>query len=74
MIPEKGKFYYINYEDKQEPSGSYFGIGRCVDIYDTDKSGQPIKPLYEFEHPDDHGALTLSVFYAEEILMEASRP
>lgn len=74
MIPEKGKFYYINYEDKEEPTGSYFGPGRCVNIFHTDQAGNPIEPLYEFEHPNEHGELVLSVFYAKEIVMETSRP
>ena len=64
----------FNYEDKEEPAGSYFGPGRCVGIYNTDRAGNPITALYEFEHPDEHGELTLSVFYANEIVMETSRP
>jgi len=74
MIPQIGKFYYINYEDKDEPTGNYFGLGRCVEIYNTDTSGKPIKPLYEFEHPDEHGKMTLSVYYANEVMMEANKP
>jgi hypothetical protein len=74
MIPEKGKFYYINYVDKEEPAGSYFGPGRCVAVFDKDETGNPIKPLYEFEHPDDKGKLVLSVFYENEIIIETGRP
>lgn len=74
MIPQIGKFYYINYQDKDTPSGSYFGLGRCVEIYNKDVSGKPIKPLYEFEHPDEHGKMALSVYYAEEVMMEANKP
>ena len=74
MIPQKGKFYYIDYTDKDEPEGSYFGLGRCVEVYSTDELGNPITPLYEFEHPDKQGNMILSVYYANEIIMEANRP
>ena len=75
MIPQTGKFYYINYEDKDEPSGSYFGPARCVAVYKQDKDGQPIpEPLYEFEHPDEHESLVLSLFYANEVVIEISKP
>jgi len=74
MIPKIGRFYYINYEDKAEPEGSYFGIARCVAVFDKDTEERPIKPLYEFEHPDPKGNMVLSVYYAEEVMMEASKP
>lgn len=70
--PIVGKFYYINYEDKEEPDGSYFGIAECVDIFEHDADGELLKDaLYEFKHPDASGKMTLSVFYKDEILMEA---
>jgi hypothetical protein len=72
MIPKVGKFYYIDYEDKDQPEGSFFGIARCVKIYDRDEVGRPIAPaLYEFEHNGKDGKMELSLFFASEVVMEA---
>ena len=71
MIPEVGKFYYIDYTDHEQPEGSYFGIARCIKIHSHDEKGTPINPaLYEFEHEKD-GKLWASLFYSNEIIMEA---
>jgi hypothetical protein len=73
MKPAIGKYYYIDYEDKKEPEANFMGIARCVGKYERDETGKDIYPvLYEFEHTDNHGNLTLSLFYEREILMPAS--
>ena len=72
MTPKVGKFYYIDYEDKEQPEGSFFGIARCVKIHSKDNSGLPVDPmLFEFEHQEKNGEMTLSLFYESEIVMEA---
>lgn len=72
MKPKIGKYYYINYEDKQQPEGSYYGLAKCVGKYERNEAGDPVYPvMYEFEHPDDKGELVLSLYYEQEILMEA---
>lgn len=72
MIPKQGKFYYINYVDNEQPEGSYNGIARFVQAYERDENGRNMKiPLYEFEHPDKDGKMTLSLFTKEEIILEA---
>jgi hypothetical protein len=71
MRPSIGKFYYINYEDKENPKGSYFGIARCVATYERNENGeQLVRPLYEFEHPQDD-KMVLSLFFDDEVVMEA---
>ena len=73
MIPELGKFYYIDYTDKENPEGSFFGVARCVKEYKYNEAGEKLlKPMYEFEHQDKSGKMTLSLFYADEIIMEAT--
>lgn len=72
MIPKIEKYYYIDYQDKTDPNGSFFGLGKCVRIFNHDENGKPIRPLYEFQHQSKDGKMTLSVFYAEEIVMDAS--
>jgi hypothetical protein len=72
MIPKVGDFYYIDYVDHDQPEGSFFGIGKCVKIYDKAKDGKPVDPpLYEFEHHNSEGALCLSLFYEKEIMFKA---
>jgi hypothetical protein len=72
MIPKLGKFYYIDYTDKEAPEGSYFGIARCVKEYQYSESGERlVRPLYEFEHPNNEGEMCLSLYYEDEIVMEA---
>jgi hypothetical protein len=72
VIPQPGKFYYIDYTDSEQPEGSYFGIAQCIKICDRKESGQKIyPPLYEFLHPTKDGEQTRSLFYASEVLMEA---
>ena len=71
MTPRIGKFYYINYEDKQMPKGSYFGIAKCVAVYERNEKGENlVRPMYEFEHPQDD-KMVLSLFYDDEVIMEA---
>jgi hypothetical protein len=68
--PKPGKFYYVDYQDKQDPDGSYFGIAECVHVYEYNRDGEPlIPPLYEFKHPDKTGKMVLSVFYADEVIL-----
>lgn len=72
MIPKLEKYYYIDYQDKIDPEGSFFGLAKCVRIFTHDENGKPIRPLYEFKHEDKEGRVTLSVFYEEEVMMDAS--
>jgi hypothetical protein len=73
--PAPGKFYFIDYVDAEQPEGSYFGIAKCVRVCDTGESGRKIyPPLYEFLHPRADGELTLSLFYASEVVMESKTP
>jgi hypothetical protein len=73
MKPTIGKYYYINYEDKEEPEGSYFGLARCVGKYERNDAGENLKePMYEFEHPSQNGNLVLSLFLENEIVFEAT--
>ena len=72
MIPKSGKYYFINYVDRQDPNGSYDGLARFIRAYERDEDGNNLKiPLYEFEHPDKDGKMTLSLFTKEEIILEA---
>lgn len=72
MKPTIGKYYYINYEDKDQPEGSYFGIARCVNKYERNENGENLREImYEFEHPDKEGNLVLSLFLDKEIIFEA---
>jgi hypothetical protein len=72
VIPEPGKFYYIDYTDAEEPEGSYFGLAKCMGVYSRNRKGEQIyPPLYEFMHPTKEGDQTLSLFYASEVVMEA---
>ena len=69
--PKVGKFYYIDYEDKDEAAGSYFGIAECIKVYDRDETGKPIEPpLYEFIHPQANGEMVRALYYASEITTE----
>jgi hypothetical protein len=71
MKPTIGKYYYINYVDKQQPEGSYAGIARCVARYERDEWGNNLKEVfYEFEHPQDE-QMVRSLYTDNEILMEA---
>lgn len=73
MKPTIGKYYYIDYIDKEQPEANYMGLARCVGKYERDEEGRDIFPvLYEFEHPDKNGELTLSLFYEKEILIPAA--
>ena len=70
--PKLGRFYYIDCQDKDDPNGSYFGIAECVHVFDRDEDGAPVNPpLFEFKHPDKTGKMILSLFYANEIILEA---
>jgi hypothetical protein len=73
ITPNVGKFYYINYIDREFPEASYFGIAKCMRICDKDETtGEEVyPPLFEFAHPDKDGKMWLSLFYANEIVMEA---
>ena len=72
MIPVRGKYYFINYQDKEQPEGSYYGIARFVQAFERDEKGNNLQiPLYEFEHPDKDGRLVLSLFTRDEIILEA---
>lgn len=69
--PKVGKFYYIDYEDKDDAAGSYFGIAECINVFDRDENLRPIEPpLYEFVHPKADGELVRSLFYASEVTTE----
>lgn len=74
MIPKVEKYYYVDYTDHDNPDGSYFGIAKCVTIHNTDDKGRKIKPLYEFLHPNKDGKMTLSLFYENEVVLDASAP
>lgn len=74
MIPKLEKYYYIDYVDDDNPDGSYFGIAKCVAINNTDDKGRSIKPLYEFLHTNKDGKMTLSLFYENEIVLDALTP
>lgn len=72
MKPTIGKFYYINYQDHDQPEGSYFGIARCVGRYERNELGENLaQPMYEFEHPDKTGKLVLSLFLENEVMYES---
>ena len=72
MIPQLGKFYYIDYTDHDQPEGSFFGIAECVNIFNRAKDGREIEQsLYEFKHQDKKGNICLSLFYAKEVMFEA---
>jgi len=72
MNPALGKFYYIDYTDHDQPTGSFFGIAQCVKEYNKKENGEPlVPPLYEFEHQNSEGKMCLSLFYPNEIVMEA---
>ncbi len=71
MTPTIGKFYYIDYTDKEQPKGSYFGIAKCVGKYERDENGNNLKePFYEFEHPQDN-QMVRSLYMRSEVIMEA---
>jgi hypothetical protein len=71
MLPELGKYYYVDYVDNENPGGSYCGIALCIKKYEYDEQGNKLDPiLYEFEHPQD-GKNVLSLFVDKEIIMEA---
>lgn len=71
MKPVIGKFYYIDYTDKEEPEGSYFGIARCVGKFERNEQGHNLKePFYEFEHPLNN-QMVRNLYIDKEIVMEA---
>ena len=71
MKPKIGKYYYINYEDKIQPEGSYVGIALCVGKYERDQDGNNLKEIfYEFEHPQDD-KLVRNLYTDQEIILEA---
>jgi hypothetical protein len=71
MKPTIGRYYYINYEDKTEPEGSYFGIAKCVDKYERDDKGANLpESMYEFEHPLKD-KMVRQLYIEKEIFMEA---
>jgi hypothetical protein len=72
MIPKIGKYYYINYEDKEQPKGSFAGLAKCVRRYERNEAGEPVWPiLYEFEHQTAKGEWVLSLYYENEVILEA---
>jgi hypothetical protein len=71
MIPELGKYYYVDYKDNTNPKGSYCGIALCVNKYEYDEAGNKLNPvMYEFKHSQE-GKNVLSLFVEKEILLKA---
>jgi len=78
VTPVVGKFYYIDYVDKEIATGSFEGIAECVKIHTENAAGKPINPpMYEFVHMDPlyksrgKQRMIRSLFLEEEIIMEA---
>ena len=78
VIPVPGKFYYVDYVDKDVPDGSYSGIAECLKVHTKGHDGKPIEPvMYEFAHPDlqqkkkGKNRMIRSLFFANEVIMEA---
>lgn len=72
MKPKKGKYYFINYVDHEDPRGSFDGIAECIGEHLKDAKGRYLKdPFYEFVHKDAEGNMVASLFTASEVILEA---